>query len=366
MRGAQTATTRGATWLGVAHFAVDAACVTAVLRASPPDDMIGVAAWAFVLGYDLLAFAGQVPVGWLVDRLHARREAALAGLLLAAAALSLGPGGGRATMLTAGVGNALFHVGAGAMVLAGSRGRATPLGLFVAPGALGLGLGIRLGRKMVEVPAWPLLVAVGLGVVIVLAVRDRRAEHEPEEPPVPVLAGVLWLGMVALLGFSVAIRSFVGAVGCDACPKLELVAVGLPITGFVGKLVGGFLADRFGWLDVGVAALLASAPLIAFSGGDPWLVLPGLLVFQMTMPVTLAAVFRLMPRRPGVAFGALCLALVLGILPAYVPGGWHPTGVPVLVLVLASAAALYVALRRIVPVPRAPVSVRADRGMNAS
>jgi FSR family fosmidomycin resistance protein-like MFS transporter len=128
--------------------------------------------------------------------------------------------------------------------------------------------------------------------------------------------------------------------------------VALPVAAFAGKLVGGFLADRFGWIDLAITALLASAPLLAFSGGDLWLALPGLLVFQMTMPVTLTATLRAMPARPGFSFGVLCLALVAGTLPAYLPGGWRPHGLPLFFLVLGSAAALYLALRMLVPPSR--------------
>lgn len=42
-----------------------------------------------------------------------------------------------------------------------------------------------------------------------------------------------------------------------------------------------------------------------------------MLVFQMTMPVTLVAVLRVMPARPGLAFGLPCLALVAGALPTF-------------------------------------------------
>jgi FSR family fosmidomycin resistance protein-like MFS transporter len=114
-----TASMAGAAWLGGAHLVVDAACVAAVLRASPPSDAIASAALAFVLGYDLLAFAGQVPGGFLIDRFRLRRGAAFAGLVLTAAAVLAGQAAGAAVMILAGLGNALFHVGAGAMVLAG-------------------------------------------------------------------------------------------------------------------------------------------------------------------------------------------------------------------------------------------------------
>jgi FSR family fosmidomycin resistance protein-like MFS transporter len=156
---------------------------------------------------------------------------------------------------------------------------------------------------------------------------------------------------LGLLSFSVAVRSLVGTVGCDGCPRSFFLLVAVPLAAFTGKLTGGLLADRFGWIDLAMVALLASAPLLAFADGDLWLVLPGLLLFQMTMPVTLAAAFRALPAWPGFGFGLLCLALVGGTLPAYLPGGWRPHGIPLLLLVLASAAALYLALRLLLARP---------------
>lgn len=343
---------RGAAWLGGAHLVVDAVCVASVLRASPPANSVLPGAVAFVIGYDLLAFAGQVPVGWLVDKLSLRRFAALLGLLLSAAALATGRASALAVLLLAGAGNALFHVGAGAMVLAGSRGRSAPAGVFVAPGALGLGIGILLGRKFAAVILWPWAFALAAAVIVVLLVGHASAINDPsqvEDARRPAGQAAL---IASLLCLSVMVRSLVGTVGCDGCPRGLFLLAALPLAAFAGKFAGGFLADRFGWVDLSLAALLASGPMLAWSGGDLWIALPGMVLFQMTMPVTLTAMARLVPDRPGLAFGLPCLALVLGTLPVYLPGGWRPRGWALLLLVLGSAAALYLALRLLLTTAR--------------
>ena len=349
----------GAAWLGVAHFVVDAVCVTSVLRASPPSDGITYSALAFVLGYDLLAFAGQVPCGWMIDRLCLRRGAAVAGLILTTLTLLLGRDGGVPVLVAAGVGNALFHVGAGAMTLAGSNGHAAPAGVFVAPGALGLGLGVILGRKLSAVGVWFFYPAIIVSLLAVLLVSTRSSAVTggpagPSSRPLPEL-----LVIAVLLSLSVAVRSLVGTVGCDGCPRSFFLLVAIPAAAFFGKLSGGFLADRLGWIDVSTVALVASAPLLAFSQGDLWIALPGLLIFQMTMPVTLVAMFRLMPGRPALGFGILCLALVGGTLPAYLPGGFRPQGIALLLLVLGSAVALFLALRMLLSAPRPQATLAA-------
>jgi FSR family fosmidomycin resistance protein-like MFS transporter len=281
-----TASLRQAAWLGVAHFVVDAVCVASVLRAAPASDAIASIALLFVLSYDLLAFAGQMPLGWLVDRVAPRKGAALAGVLLSALALAVGRQAGLAVIALAGVGNALFHVGAGAMVLSSSQAKAAPAGVFVAPGALGLGLGIVLGRALPRTPLWPLFFAIVGACVAVAAVADTPRKGSP--PASEALPAGRVVAILALLFFSVAVRSLVGTVGCDGCPRGTFLLVAVPAVAFSGKLAGGFLSDRLGWTEVSVAALLTSAPLLAFADGQLWIALPGLVIFQMTMPVTLA------------------------------------------------------------------------------
>lgn len=342
--------------LGLVHFLVDAVCVTAVLRTAAATDLRA-AALVVVLSYDLLAFAGQAPLGWLVDRLDLRRASTLAGVALTASTVLVVGHSFSAVVILAGLGNALFHLGAGATVLSASGTTAAPAGVFVGPGALGLGLGLLLGRRFVTVPLWPSLFALVGALALVALVRASRTPA-----PAPMAAAdrgrsssmVTLVTLAVLLCLSVAVRSLVGTVACDGCNKTLFLAIALPVAGCGGKMIGGFLADRFGWIDLSMIALLASAPLLAFSGGDLWLALPGSLLFQMTMPVTLAAMFRLMPTRPALAFGLPCLALILGALPAYLPGVWRPHGIAVLALGLGSAAALLIALRGLGPSRQAP------------
>jgi len=128
------------------------------------------------------------------------------------------------------------------------------------------------------------------------------------------------------------------------------VKVGLMLAAFAGKAAGGIVGDRFGWLSTSVGALLLSLPLIAFLGHLPVALIAGFLLFQMTMPVTLTAVERLMPGRPGTAFGLACLALIAGSLLAFseLVQEWYSSGF-FTALIAASALSLWVSLRLLKP-----------------
>ncbi|HJX65971.1 MAG TPA: hypothetical protein VJ860_18700 [Polyangia bacterium] len=333
---------------GVIHALVDAACVTAVVRASRGSTVGDLGAFWTVAGYDWLAFGLQFPLGLLVDRLRLARLSMIVGAAMAALVLAPGPIPALATIVAAGVGNALFHLGAGGLVLRSSGGRAAPAGVFVAPGALGLGLGLWMGRTG-RGSTFPIYVALAFAVIALITLdKPGSPERNATSGTVAQPALLPWLILLMLLLASVSVRSFVGFGACFQCPGGLAVVIGLPAAGFLGKLVGGFVADRLGWLRVSAGALLLSLPLIAFSGGSLALALPGVLLFQSTMAVTLVAVYALMPRWPATAFGLPCLALIAGAFPTFVPEGKQLFGRWTFALLIAlSAAVLALALHRL-------------------
>ena len=124
-----------------AHFVVDASCA---LCASLLLSRWGVSSAEFyrlVMLYNLVAFGSQPLLGWLLDLGKCQREGMITGVLLTAAGCVIARSGLVPAALLLGIGNALFHVGAGAGIYAISEGKAAPSGMFIAPGAVGLFVG---------------------------------------------------------------------------------------------------------------------------------------------------------------------------------------------------------------------------------
>ena len=170
-----------------------------------------VAVIAWIVSYDALAFLLQAPIGLVADRLRADRELGLAGLALVLVALAAGPLVPGAGAVVAALGNALFHVGAGAAVLRASGVRAAEIGYFVGPGATGLCLGIVLGRGDAPVRA-ALALALLVGRLRGRALRAERCARRSARRSAGVgIAGAIrvLLGCVLLL-LTVATRSIVG------------------------------------------------------------------------------------------------------------------------------------------------------------
>ncbi|HEY3444751.1 MAG TPA: hypothetical protein VGK67_00240 [Myxococcales bacterium] len=343
-RSLQAPSARAALY-GAMHLLVDACTVTAVWRTGDSQLVSWLSSFWVIFGYDVVAFATQAPLGLLVDRRGLSRTAVFAGLGLTTLGLLLVDHSTLATLLAASLGNSLFHLGAGASVLRSCGRRAFPAGLFVGPGAVGLGLGSWMGRTGIG-PTWPLIALLGLSFALVDLAHSQKDPEGDEAASVPDLtAAARWLAL-ALLFFSVMIRSYVGFGACHECEKgTTLLLVGIPLAALLGKASGGFIADRIGWLGSSVGALLLSAPLLAFNAGNTPVALAGLVLFQMTMPVTVMATSHLLPDRPATAFGLPSLALVVGALPTFFPQGQIFSSGTFLVLIVASAAALLVALR---------------------
>lgn len=329
---------------GLMHALVDTVTIMAVFSTILVHQVTPFWAFYLVVAYDLLAFAGQALLGHLVDRHRITRGAILAGILLSAAAVVLLTIEPYSAVAAAGIGNALFHVGAGALSLCVRPGRCAPPGIFVAPGALGLGLGMWIGKRALY-HVWLFLGLLAIALVYAIFSKNPKLPLGEHSPTLKINAPYRIMGLLLL---SIALRSLVGYAGGYACPKLAWIPAAFALAAFAGKGLGGIAADRWGWIRTSMVALLISAPLIAFFGRTPALLIPGLFFFQMTMPVTLVAIAAIIPARPGFAFGLACLVLVLGALPTFFPWVHAYYSPPAfLTLILLSAGVLFAGLRQL-------------------
>lgn len=288
------------------HFLVDLSCALVLLgRATRDGDAL-----VLLLFYNFLAFAVQMPLGLLADRAGRPHLFAAGGCLLAALAWLLP---GMAAAVSAGLGNALFHVGGGVDTLHREGGKFGALGIFVSPGALGITLGTLWAA---HAAALALPVALAL-VVLGAAILSFCAVRLPTGAPLSTAAAPKLTGVLALLFLVVLLRSYAGGVLAFPWKGEFLLPLTLCVAG--GKALGGLLADRFGLKRVTAASLLLGGGLFLLSD-HPAAGLAAMLLFNMTMPLTLGLAARLLPGGRGFAFGLCTFALFLGFLPPFL--GW--------------------------------------------
>jgi MFS transporter, FSR family, fosmidomycin resistance protein len=298
---------------GAAHGLVDAACAALVFGLVWQYQLTSQVYFLLAVGYNVLAFAFQPLCGLVSDRMRNHSMTAAFGIALTAVSVILAPVNPYIAVGCAGLGNAFFHVGGGAVSLMLAPGRARVPGLFVAPGALGIAVGAMLGRKGPVEPVLflCLLIAASAAMIFMKTPKDNKTFlSKPESLRWPVLVG-------SLLLVSIMIRSLVGFSAGFPWHNDKTVLFLIVCAAFAGKALGGIVSDRFGWLATTTTVSLVSAPLLAFGFVNPLGTIIGMLLFQMTMPVTLTAVHRLLPKRPAFSFGLTCLALIIGAAPVF-------------------------------------------------
>jgi len=294
----------------LSHFIVDFSCAFLIFS-----KVSGSEQWLMcLLTYNFFAFAMQMPLGLVADEIERDRFLAASGCVLAA----LSPLFAAAPILlcaAAGLGNALFHIGAGREILCGSGKRFAALGIFVSPGALGIYLGALLGKGGV-LPMFAVLCALAVCAALILFAvpflhGSKENKFKSEEKPRFKGAFVFMLLCLFLVVF---LRSYVGMTLSFPWKGEWYYGVILVLSVVLGKALGGILADRLGALRVSFASLFICAALFLFYKLPACGILT-VFLFNMTMPITLGAVKNLMPYSPGFGFGILTFGLFLGIIP---------------------------------------------------
>ena len=300
----------------LAHLLVDALCAATVFgRLGGAADLTGL-----ILLYNTLAFSTQCLVGLAADRIGKHVPAASASMALVVLGYAL-PVPAAVRVVLIGTGNRVFHVAAGTVTLAESGGKAGKLGVFVAPGAIGVTLGTLFSSL-----GWVFAVLLALAALAEIPLAHFLTAASAERPrtgvgkPAPAHTdGRFSLSAVLLLTAAVAVRAVGGSVVRFPWKTGAAAALILTAAVWLGKTAGGFLCDRLGadrrgakraaWISVP-----AAAALITFCSA--WMIpsLAGQFFINLTMPVTLWLLYRAMPDAPGFAFGLAASALWPGTI----------------------------------------------------
>ena len=284
----------------LAHLLVDAVCASVVMRASAAELMT-----VFIL-YNTFAFSTQCVLGLLTDRFGRCRILAPAACIWVALCgfLPLPPAAGAVLI---GLGNSLFHVSAGSTVLECSGGKAAPLGLFVAPGALGVFAGKAFPSLR---PVLCVLLALCAGWLFLENHFDgKRPASVPEEEP-----SREYLPTALLLLLAVMTRAIGGAVSGSSGQLTLWQSLLIVFCVFAGKSLGGMISDRIGIRKMTMISVPLAAILILLTDRSLAAGAAGQFLLNLSMPVTLFLVYRCLPKAPGFSFGLAASVLWPGTL----------------------------------------------------
>lgn len=292
---------------GLLHFLVDMVCAWAMFA------FFREGRYENLLIYNFCAFALQLPLGTLLDLLRNKMQripavCAAAGTFLTVLGAVLHPA-------LLGLGNALFHVGGGIDVIEedfAKNRKGSALGIFVAPGAVGLYLGTIFGKQTGNLRV--LLVAAVLMLVLLFILWRGRSYVQPIRTPQRLDLKTITIAFCCFV--VVVLRSWVGLSVSFPWESLTVYGALAVLASASGKLSGGLLAARYGIDKVSAVSLMLSAGCYLLSD-MPALGLLAMFLFNMSMPLTLYLLIAKLPNLPGFSFGLLTFGLFLGFLPVY-------------------------------------------------
>ena len=287
------------------HFLVDFACAHAMFRLFTH----GPEGYANILLYNFCAFALQMPLGTIMDSCPANWKRLPA--VVSTLGVMLTILGSFTHPIVLGLGNALFHVGGGVDVIREDHSRklaGRALGVFVAPGALGLYIGTQLAAS-VDIT---LLLSFSMILLTIPLFFLRVGDEVADAPSRSVNRSIALVCCFVV----VILRSYVGMA--VAFPWKQTLGLGLAavISVVLGKAAGGLCAARFGTRNTVVVSLVLAISCY-FLGNHAVFGVGALFFFNMTMPITLYQLVLRFPKLPGFCFGLLTFGLFLGFLPVY-------------------------------------------------
>jgi FSR family fosmidomycin resistance protein-like MFS transporter len=260
-----------------------------------------------LLIYTILGFGGQLPVGMWIDQRNNLSPFVTTSLLLLVASIPVFWLHDLSGIIIAGCSSAFLHVTGGSICLQNANEKSTPLGLFTAPGVLGLTLGIASGNLSM----WWLAAAIA-GVIVVISLFKTRSAIQQATPRIhggeahALVEGHDWI-MIAIL-LAATLRSFLYEVINLFSHNWQYGLLVIGISAFAGKLIGGFLADKIGWRRWVYITLPLAFLLLQFGRDNIFALGFGIACLQSSVPVSLLLMQKSMPGMP-----ASATAMTLGI-----------------------------------------------------
>lgn len=297
------------------HFLVDMSCIILVLgkvSAIVSDPLVLLIS---VILYNFFAFAMQLPFGIYADKLNKNAYVSSIGCILVALAYAVF----KLPMISciiAGIGNALFHVGGGIDVLNISNKKASLPGIYVATGAFGLYIGqkfMNFFTTHLYVPILSLLCAACVLALVYKTIKEKWNVSN-EVPDIKFTSSKTI--MLILMLITVCMRGYVGLILSFDWKKVGLYGLLAILAVVGGKMLGGIIGDRIGWKKTALISLGIATILFNFAFTNWICGVIAILLFNMTMPITLTALSNTFNKAKGFAFGLTTIALFVGSIPS--------------------------------------------------
>lgn len=265
------------------------------------------------LVYNTLAFGGQYFAALLLRKVSNTKmviTASAAANFLAVVIFSFLP---QLSLVLAGCASAVYHVAGGAACI--RENKAAPIGVFAAPGIVGLALAGYFAYLHSDL--WLVLSFVCAAFLLLVQFLSlHETGSQPQSNGVKVHAAIDRhdLMMILLLGI-IALRSAVWNIFQVIHEHHYTWLLAIAFSAFAGKIAGGWISDRVGWKLYSLVSLATAMPLLSFFKEEIILFCIGIGLLQSAIPANTAMMIEYCKgqKEKGVAlsFGT---AIVAGIV----------------------------------------------------
>jgi MFS transporter, FSR family, fosmidomycin resistance protein len=283
------------------------------------DDLLKVATGLII--YNLLAFGGQYPVALLLSRVSSPKRFLLISYSFNITAIAFFPFIPQLSIVLTGIASALYHVAGGSVCV--QQNKAVNIGLFAAPGVAGLIAGGYFAYERISIDVWILVFSVLFFLLLIrLPVNYIKSIQQPKQAgsqPTRFTLDQHDIIMILLLSI-ISLRSVVWNVFQLIHDGNYYWLIAVAASAFVGKIAGGWIADRIGWRLYMMLSLVVATPLLTLFKKEMILFCIGIGLLQSGIPATTALLIQSMKgaveKAIGLSFG---LSIIAGALIFYTP-----------------------------------------------
>lgn len=275
--------------------------------------------WILALMYDFFAFVPQGIFGYLKDK-GIKTNFTIIGMILSTLSLILLYFNLNAivVILVLSIGNCMIHIQGAETTLRTSNGQMAPSAIFVSGGSFGVITGKILAMYNVPIP---FVIIINLLMLIPIAICNKYVyliDDKNLEKYNFSNKNINSKVIITLAVFVVIVRAYMGYGIPTTWNKTLIQTILLYCSMGIGKAMGGILIDSIGIKKTALLSTIGSLPFLLFGNNVMAISLIGIMMFSMTMAVTLGLIVSEIKKYPGVAFGFTTVGLFLGSLPVFV------------------------------------------------
>ena len=275
--------------------------------------------WILALMYDFFAFVPQGIFGYLKDK-GIKTNFTIIGMILSTLSLILLYFNLNAivVILVLSIGNCMIHIQGAETTLRTSNGQMAPSAIFVSGGSFGVITGKILAMYNVPIP---FVIIINLLMLIPIAICNKYVyliDDKNLEKYNFSNKNINSKVIITLAVFVVIVRAYMGYGIPTTWNKTLIQTILLYCSMGIGKAMGGILIDSIGIKKTAILSTIGSLPFLLFGNNVMAISLIGIMMFSMTMAVTLGLIVSEIKKYPGVAFGFTTIGLFLGSLPVFV------------------------------------------------